>query len=205
MFRRVGYRALAALAVAVLLAPAAAEAEYKIIDKNQSKLDIEITGFDNSKLKFYYGGWNDDYSIEKYAAYYNNRYGGEFIQIIISILANNEYYWESGGEITVDTIKKLRRFKNKDISIVAISKGFNSYMDSSVGEPGYLLFRSGTQNCAYVRRFSDFDRHGGSAIPYVVGGIYCAPLGDPLTKAQAAEIAKNGMIYIEKPTGAALN
>ncbi len=87
-------------------------------------------------------------------------------------------------------------FRDKDITIVHVSPGMNAASDSVVGEPSYLLFTADEQHCAFMRKMSDLGCHGGTVVPNSIIAIYCAPKGETISRAEAADIAPNGLIKI---------
>ena len=176
-------------------------AKFERIKRDSSHLDVKIENIDNSLLQYYYGGWNEKYEYQTYIILFRNRLNNQYLQIKMVSVANDEYYWESVSDTTVDTIKGLRYFRDKSISIIFESDGINAGYDSVAGEPSYLLFSADNQNCSYMRRISVFGPHGGTVEPYIISGFYCAPDGERLTKAQAKAIAENGLIFVEKPSG----
>lgn len=180
-------------------------AKLERIKRDSSLLDVKIENIDNSLLQYYYGGWNERYEYQKYIILFRNRLNNQYLLITMIKIVNDDYYWESVPDTTVDTIKGLRYFRDKSISIIFASDGINAGYDSVAGEPSYLLFSTDNQNCSYMRRISVFGPHGGTVEPYIISGYYCAPDGERLTKAQAKAIAENGLIFIENPSGDAPN
>ena len=176
-------------------------AKFERIKRDSSQLDVKIENIDNSLLKYYYGGWNENYTVERYGILFRNRSNNLYLRMMMSVVVSDEYYWSSVSDTTVDTIKRLRYFEDKSVTIKFESDGINAGSDSVAGEPSYLLFSADNQNCSFVRRISDFGRHGGTVVPHISSGYYCAPDGEQLTKAQAKAIADNGLIFIEKPSG----
>lgn len=173
----------------------------KRIDRSQSKLDVRIDGLSNDRLRYYYLGWSPSYSYEGYAVSYHNRSNGQYLRALLNILATDEYYWSGSSDVSVEKIKRLRYFKEKAVNITFKTKGMNAGYDSSAAGPNYLLFTADSTRCAAVKRFSSLGMHGGTEIPRTYTALYCAPMGDTISREQAAEIARNGLIYIKKPTG----
>lgn len=171
------------------------------IDRSQSKLDVRILGLSNDALRYYYRGWNDTYTIESYSIFYRHSWNGQFLYARIGILVTDEYYWEGASEVTVESIKRFKYFKNRDVTITFKSAGMNAYSDSVAEGPNYLLFTANTSNCGAFKRFSVLGPHGGTTIPRSFFAIYCPPDGKELSKEQAAAIAKTGLIFVEKPSG----
>ena len=193
------------LAIVVVFDTNGAFAKFERIERNRSHLDVRIENVDNSLLQYYYGGWNDNYSFQIYAVLYVNSSNNQYLKMMMLMVANDEYYWTSVPDTTVDTIKGESYFKDKSVTITFASDGINAGSDSVAGEPSYLLFSADNQNCSYVRRISVFGPHGGTTEPYSISGYYCAPDGEHLTRAQAKAIAENGLIFIENPSGSTPN
>lgn len=185
------------------------------IDRSQSKLDVRILGLSNDALRYYYRGWNDTYTIESYFIFYSHPWNGQYLYARIGILATDEYYWESTSDVTVESIKRFKYFKNRDVTITFKSAGMKAGSDSVTEGPNYLLFTAShsrsaletynTSNCGAFKRFSVMGRHGGTTVPRSFFAIYCAPDERELSKEQAAAIAKTGLIFVEKPSGDAPN
>lgn len=180
-------------------------AKFERIERDGSPLDVKIENIDNSSLRYYYGGWNENYEYQRYAIFYRNWSNNQYLRLYMTVVVNDEFYWSSVSDTTVDTIKRVRFFKDKSVAIVFASDGINAGSDSVAGEPSYLIFSADDQNCSYVRRISAFGRHGGTEVPYMIRGFYCAPDGERLSRAQAKAIAENGLIFIENPSGSAPN
>jgi len=187
----------AALILAVWVGPGSAHAQAKKIPREHSKIDVRIDGLDHTRVRYYYAkpSPGNDYKVDRYIAYYLNRASGQYVQVNINIAVNSEYYWSYVADTTVETIKRLKYFKDKSIRITGMSSGMNAGYDSAAGEPNYLLFTADNLSCGRMRRISVFGPHGGTTEPYHIAGYYCAPQGKSLTAEQAARIAKSGLIY----------
>ena len=180
-------------------------AKFERIKRDDSPLDVEIENIDNALLRYYYGGWNENYEYQLYSIAFRNRSNNQYLQINMTVVANDEFYWNSVSDTTVDTIKRWRFFRDKSVTVIFASDGINAGTDSVAGEPSYLLFSADNQNCSFARRISAFGRHGGTEVPYIISGFYCAPDGERLTRAQAKAIAENGLIFIENPSDSTPN
>ena len=71
--------------LSVLFPTSGAVVKLEKIAREDSRLDVRIKGLDNDLLRYYYAGWNDDYTKERYIIY--SRPGRPFARI--SILAND--------------------------------------------------------------------------------------------------------------------
>lgn len=175
--------------------------EPKLIDRTQSRLDVRIDGIANDRLRYYYLGWNENFSYERYAVAYADRGTGQYLFGQVQILANDEYYISNVAPVTVETIRSLRYFRDKAIDITFRTSGMNAGSDTAAGGANYMLFTAGGSSCMVGKRVSSLGEHGGTEIPRSVLAVYCAPAGEKVSRDRAAAITKGGLIFVEKPSG----
>jgi hypothetical protein len=172
-------------------------ARFKKIPSEHSKIDVRIDGLDHPRVRHYYikPKAESEHKFNRYVVYFLNKRTGQYLQANVDVVATDEFFWSYVSDTTVDTIQRLKYFKNKAIKIKGMSSGMNAGYDSVAGEPSYILFTSDDLNCGRMRRISSFGSHGGTEKPHLISGFYCAARGDDFTAEQALRIAKNGLIF----------
>ncbi len=170
------------------------------ITQNQSRIVVKMYPIPEQKVHYYYLGWDDDYSTERYAALHLDNITKRHFQFIISILVNSELYWSRTQPIEEKNLKRIRYLRNKEIRITKRSKGVDSQYDTKAGGENYVLFLADKQSCLYVRKIPVFGEHGGTATNnYAISGIYCAPVGKTLTEKDVGVIMQFNVLHIAKP------
>ncbi len=174
----------------VLLSASAANAEWKKVARNDSRLLLSMPAFEGGREVFEDSGWNDKQSVTTaYAALVPTAGTYPRMQVYWHQAAPLTY-WKLGSTLDAAWIKgRVPFFKEKDVQVTEAAGSASPYLRQtrfSVGEARCVAFEMRVTGNPV-----------GSVIPEEresVSGIYCPPIGTPLTDALVAQATEG--IYV---------
>ena len=165
------------VALALIGLPVAAHAEWKTVTRQESKVLLEAPLLENGREIYRYAGWNASGGYEaSFAAILSTKGRYPLMQVYFQRLAQL-HQWARGADLDEAWLKQFFSFlKDKPIRITVPAPHVTRYIR-------VVRFAVDQSECAGfdIRQLDDRNSIKSDTDRNSVYGLYCAPVGVPLT------------------------